>query len=397
MINISTIREQTPGIGHITHFNNAGAALPPASVIERVQSYLTEEALYGGYEIASKYRDERESIYTAIADMLNAQSNQIALMESATDAWQRAFYSIPLHSGDKIITSRLEYGSNAIAYIQRCRNSGASLEIIDSDNRGIIDVNQLEEALDAHTKVVSITHMPTNGGAVQPIEEIGQLITQSAYNPWYLVDACQSAGQYKLDMSAIQCDVLTATGRKYLRGPRGTGFLAVSERFLQDDRIEPAMLDHFGAQWTAEQDYTLRSDARRFERWEANWGIRLGLGEAVRYAHQLGLNNIRQRVHKLATELRNGLNHLPGYTVRDAGTPDSQSGIVTFTHDKMEAIPIRKALAKQSINVSVSTAGSARWDMEDRHLPSLVRASVHYYNSQEEINILGEALESIHN
>jgi cysteine desulfurase/selenocysteine lyase len=397
MLDIAKIRSKTPGTDHVTHLNNAGASLPTESVLDTVTSYLREEANYGGYETASARAEGRNRIYTTIADFIGAKPYQIALMESATDAWQRLFYSIPLQQGDLILTTQLEYGSNAIAYMQRCRQTDAEMKIVETDAHGIIDMHALEQALTDRVKVVSITHMPTNSGAIQPVEAIGELLERKNHSAIYLIDACQSVGQYPIDVNRLHCDALTATGRKYLRGPRGTGFLYVSDRILQDNDIEPAMLDHYGAQWVQSDAYTLRDDAKRFERWEANWALRLGLAEAVAYAHQLGIDRIRKRIQMLAQNLRERLDERRYITVTDPGPADNQSGLVTFTVDGVDASDVRRALGEDGINVSVSTRGSARWDMEARSLTKVVRASVHYYNTVQELDRLLTALDSLYN
>jgi selenocysteine lyase/cysteine desulfurase len=207
----------------------------------------------------------------------------------------------------------------------------------------------------------------------------------------FLLDACQSVGQMLIDVDAIGCDMLSATGRKYLRGPRGTGFLWVRRALLET--IEPPFLDLHAATWTARDRFEIRSDARRFETWEGNIAGRIGLGAAIEYALNLGMDNIYERIRSLAGLLRSGLEAIPGVEVRDLGT--EQCGIVTFTTDGRSPEAIQLALKERSINVSVSPRFYTLYDMDRRGLESLVRASVHYYNSEDEVRRFCQTIASV--
>jgi selenocysteine lyase/cysteine desulfurase len=207
----------------------------------------------------------------------------------------------------------------------------------------------------------------------------------------YLLDACQSVGQLEVDVERIGCDLLSATGRKYLRGPRGTGFLYVRRAIL--DRLDPPFLDLHAANWVAPDRYEMRPDARRFENWEFNVAGLLGLGAAVDYARAWGMGAIALRVAALAEELRARLGGIPGLTLRDLGR--RHCGLVTFTLEGHDANALRDALRAQAINVSVSGPGSTLLDATRRSLPDLLRASVHYYNDESEIERFVRALEQL--
>jgi cysteine desulfurase / selenocysteine lyase len=195
----------------------------------------------------------------------------------------------------------------------------------------------------------------------------------------------------RVNVDQIGCDVLSVTGRKFLRGPRGTGFLYVRRSFL--DQLEPPMLDLHAAKWTGRDTYEVRSDARRFENWETYYAGKIRLGVAVRYALEFGLEAIEERVQNLAEQLRHGLNQIPRVTVQDLGK--FKCGIVTFTVDGLEAKEIQMRLRRQGINVSVSIQEYARLDLEVRNLPSVVRASVHYFNSEAEVTRFCEVLSNL--
>jgi selenocysteine lyase/cysteine desulfurase len=298
-----------------------------------------------------------------------------------------AFYSMSFHPGDRILTCAAEYASNYIAYLQVARETGAVVEVLPNDPHGQVSLDALESELArGRVALVGITHVPTNGGLVNPAEEIGAL-TRSAGVP-YLLDACQSAGQWPLDVERINCDMLSVTGRKFLRGPRGTGFLYVRKDMIP--RLEPPFLDLHAAEWVERDRYTIDPTARRFENWESYVAGQIGLGVAVDYAMAWGIEAIRTRVTSLAAELRGLLARLPGVTVRDLGS--QRCGIVTFTAEGLDPSEMKADLRADGINVSVTSRSSTRIDMEDRGLTSMIRASVHYYNTSDELEALAGAI-----
>jgi selenocysteine lyase/cysteine desulfurase len=378
-IDLARARAETSGCANVLHFNNAGAALMPTPVVDAVTEHVQLEARIGGYEAADDAHDAIEHTYDAVAALLGCSRDEVAIVENATRAWDMAFYSIPFEPGDRILTAEAEYASNYIAYLQVAKRTGALVEVAPSDASGQLSVAALRDMMDERVRLVAITHVPTNGGLVNPAEEVGRIAHEAG--ALFLLDACQSAGQMPLDVEQLACDMLSATGRKFLRGPRGTGFLYVRRGAL--DRLEPPLLDLHAATWTARDRYELRPDARRFENWEANVAGKVGLGVAIDYALGWGLDAIWERVQMLAGDLRARLAALPGVTVRDRGA--LRCGIVTFTVAGKKPAAICDALRARGINVTVSPIEYTRLDMEARKLPAVVRASVHYYNSEAEV------------
>ena len=348
-------------------------------MLDAVFTHLQREAEIGGYEAEAEYEEAVEHVYDSLAALLHCERNEIAVMENATRAWDMLFYAIPFRRGDRILTAQCEYGSNFIAMLQRARQTGVSIEVVPNDAEGRISLSALRERLDERVKLIAITHVPTNGGLVNPAQEVGEIARKAGV--LYLLDACQSAGQMPLDVEALGCDMLTATGRKFLRGPRGTGFLYARRDIL--DQLEPPFLDMQAAEWVAASRYVIREDARRFETWEMNIAGKLGLGAAVDYAMEWGLEEIEARVTTLAESLREQLSEIIGVTLRDQGI--KQCGIVTFTVDDIASSVVKERLALHSINVWTSPCRSTRLDMEARGLADVVRASVHYYNTETEI------------
>ncbi|MEO0972558.1 MAG: aminotransferase class V-fold PLP-dependent enzyme [Pseudomonadota bacterium] len=389
---IEEVRAQTRGVEHVCHFNNAGASLMPAPVADRLHDWLADEERRGGYEVEASRRDELEDFYAAAAELIVCDPAEVAFIENATRAWNMVFYGLALGPGDYVLAPLSEYGSNVIALRQQAARRGFSVEFIADDADGVVDLAWLEQRLaDASrpVRLIALTHVPTGNGLINPAAEVGALAR--AHGVAFLLDACQSLGQLPLDVSALGADMLTGTGRKYLRGPRGTGLLYVRAGFLP--HIDPPFLDQHAAELVTPERYLMRNDARRFECWERYCAGQAAFAVALRYAKTMGAKGAYSRLQGLAARLRQGLSSIAGVEVTDAGR--ERGGIVTFRLEGCEAQVVKASLLNQGINVSVSTgSGNLVW-FEQRGLRAVVRASVHYFNTDEELGRLTAALRGI--
>lgn len=335
MLDLEKLRADTPGCTHRVHLNNAGSALPPAPVLEAMQNHLELEARAGGYEAADQAAQDINGFYTAIARLLNAPPRNIAFATSATDAYARVLCAINWRPGDVILTTENDYVSNQIAFLALQKRFQVKLLRARDLPEGGVDVADMERLIrEHHPKLVAVTHVPTNSGLVQPVEDIGRFCRAAGI--WYLVDACQSAGQLALDVERISCDFLSATMRKFLRGPRGAGFLYASDRVL-DEGMELLLPDMRSATWTGPDTYEPAPDARRFEYWEMPPALMLGSRAAVEYALSVGMDKVETRVRQLADLTRGLLASLPGVRVLDQGR--DLCGIVTAYHPEWATVP----------------------------------------------------------
>ncbi len=384
MKNLERYRGETPGCKTKVHFNNAGASLMPTPVLDAIKNYLDLEAVTGGYETADLKTDEVNEFYLAAAKLINAKADQIAFTSSATNSFARALSCIPFEKGDSIVIANEDYVSNQIAFLSLEKRFGVKLFRAASKPEGGVDVDDMKTLIELHQpKLVSLTHIPTNTGLVQPVEAVGEMC--KALDILYLVDACQSAGQWPIDVQKIHCDFLSVTMRKFLRGPRGAGFLFVSDKVL-DRGMEPLFLDMRGATWTSADEYVLHSRGRRFEDWEIPYPLVLGSKAAIEYALEVGIENIRQRNTQLCDFIRKQLSKINGVKILDIGTP--QSSIITIILPVAEPEKLVQTLRNKNINTSMATRGSAVIDFDNKHAEWALRISPHYYNTEEECDLL---------
>jgi len=390
-LDLDAIRADTPGASDHIHLNNAGAALPPAPVMKVLRDHFDLEARIGGYEAADAAAEAIDGVYDDLAALLDTGRHQIALTEHATAAFVQALSSIPFRSGDVILTTRHDYSSNQIQYLNLQERMGIEVVRAPDAPEGGVDVGAMRELIHRRRpRLVSVTQIPTNSGLVQDVAAIGTACRER--DILYLVDACQSVGQMPVHPEEIGCDFLSATSRKYLRGPRGAGFLWISDRAL-DAALMPLFPDLRGTDWIAEDLVQPAPDARRFETWEFAWGLVLGMGEAARYANALGLEAIRDRVRMLADRLRLGLKGIAGLRVLDQGA--ELSGIVTASHSRIHAGKLRDELRERGVHTSWLSREGAVIDFDAKQVETALRLSPHYYNTEAEIDRTLELLGKI--
>lgn len=390
-VDVQRLRAETPGCAHRNHLNNAGAALMPLPVVTAIRDHLRLEEETGGYEAAAARQEAIAGAYADVEALLEAAPGTVAFTGSATESFTQALSSVPWKAGDVLLTTRDDYASNQIQYLSLARRMGVELVRAPVADEGGLDLPAMEELIHRRRpRLVAVTHIPTNSGLVQPVAAVGRMCRSRGIP--YLVDACQSVGQMPLDVEEIGCDFLSATARKFLRGPRGAGFLYVSPRIL-DAGWEPLFPDLRGADWVDADLYQPAPDARRFENWEFFHGLVLGMGAAARYATACGLAGLRDRIRILAEHARATLGALPGVRVLDRGP--ELGGIVTLAVDGWDAEALVAELRTRRINTSALTRVSAVLDFDDRGIETALRVSPHAYNTPWEIDELAAALEDL--
>jgi cysteine desulfurase / selenocysteine lyase len=389
-IDVAVERARTPGATTGHHFNAAGAALPAAGTIETVVAHLELEATIGGYEAAWQAAPRLEGVYRLAASVLGAAPEEIALVESATAGWQRAVAALRLQAGDRVLAARSSYVSNALQLLSMERETGITVELLDNAADGGVDLASLERSLRrGPVALVTAAHVPTSSGLVEPAEQIGALCRR--FGVPFLLDATQSVGQLEVDVRRLGCDMLVSTGRKFLRGPRGTGLLYVAAEL--SDRLPPVSPDVRGAKWTEDRDWVVAPGARRFELWEAAHALRLGLGTALADFEALGAATVAARLAELGTRIRHEMSEVDGVRVVDP--PASHGGIVTFALPGSPADQVRAELSARGVHLVSVPAAHGRWDLGARELPAVLRASAHVYNDDADVYALVEAVREV--
>lgn len=370
---------------NVAYFNHAGASLMSPAVLDTVVAHLQLESRIGGYAAAMQQQAALDQIYARAAQLLNCDTDEVALTDSHSRGWRDVLSCLHFSQGDRILVARSEWGGNYAALAHVAQRSGASVDIIPSTATGEVCLDALAHMIDERVRLVSLTWLPANGGLIQPAAKVGAL-TRAAGIPFFL-DAAQAVGQLPVDVRALECDVLTTPGRKWLRGPRGTGLLYVRRAFLS--ALTPPVVDHFTAPF-AQGRYTLRQDARRFETSEAGIAARLGLGQALGEALTQGLENIQHRVFAKSQAIRQALAHIPNVQLRDIGV--AQSGLVSFTFDHSTAKVAQARLNAQGVEVALNGLAFTPLDMQARGLTDILRASAHTTTTDADIDRLIHAV-----
>jgi selenocysteine lyase/cysteine desulfurase len=384
-------REDTPGCANQIHFNNAGSGLMPRGVLDAITAHLNREANIGGYESADDAEAAVADAYTNVAEVLGAQRRNIAVVENSTVAFFQALSAFDFKAGDVIVTTRNDYISNQLAYLSLARRAGVEVRRARDLVSGGTDPQSVKELLrHPGVRLLAVTWVPTNSGLIQPVEALGEL-AEAAGVP-YLVDACQAVGQIPVNVAKLRCDFLSGTARKFLRGPRGIGFLYVSDRALQRGDF-PLYIDMRGADWASADSFAPMPDARRFENWEFAYSLVLGLGEAARYALAVGVERGGRRARELAATLRGKLSGLAGIRVLDRGK--ELAAIVTIEVGGWDAGELSKLLRTRGVNSSASLRAYAVIDMDEKRAATALRLSPHYYNTEEEVDRAVEELKTV--
>jgi cysteine desulfurase / selenocysteine lyase len=386
-IDVDRERARTPGAGDAHHLNAAGAALPSARTLAATLEHLRLESRMGGYEASGAARERLEAVYALAAHLIGARPEEIALTESATVGWRRIVDALRLGHGDRVLVSRSGYVSCALSLLALERERGVVVELLPNGPDGAVDLDALRDALAAGpAALLALTHVPTSSGLCEPVAAAGRLARAAGVT--YLLDATQSVGQLPVDVAQIGCDALVTTGRKYLRGPRGTALLYVSRALLE--HLEPVAPDVRGARWTADRAWTVDAGARRLETWEASHALRLGLGVALAEADALGIDAIAAHLVARGAELRAALAGVAGVTVADP--PAAHGAIVTFVVEGAEPRDVAAALGARAVQVVAVPADHGRWDLGGRDLAGVVRAAPHVYTSDGDLEALVEGV-----
>jgi len=390
-MNHQKIQNDLVDYGDKLFLNSAGASLMPRSVTEKITEYLHREERLGGYTVEEQQAEEIAKFHQQAAQLIGCKIRNITFAHSASSAFMQALSSIPLYAKDVIITSEVDYTSNFLQFLSLHKKRGVICKVIKSLPNGDLDVEHFRQLIEQYPiKLVAITHIPTNSGLIQDVATIGEIC--HAENLIFLLDSCQSIGQIAVNLNNIKCDFLTATGRKFLRGPRGTGFLYVSDRIL-DQGFAPLLLDGGNATWTGSETYELMDSAERFGTWEKPYAMLTGLTESLRYLNDIGIQNVENHNKKIMNRLRSNLAGISSVTCYDLGT--HTSNILTFRKKDKTPEDIKNLFSKHQVYFGISQKHQGQIDFEKKGIDWVVRLSPHYFNTEEEMDRISTIIEEL--
>ena len=364
------------------NFNNAGCSLPFEGVNQTINKFLESEKIYGGYYAAEKFEKNIDTFYFNLSKLINCKPNEISFLQSTTIAWNFFFNSIKLQKSQNIIILENEYGSNLIFF----KNNNINIKIVKILRNGEVCFDDLRKKIDKNTKFVCICHIASQCGNIIDVEKIGMFVKKINPEILYVVDACQSVGHIKVDVKKIGCDVLVSSGRKYLRGPRGTGFIYVSKSLKNS--LEPLIVDLKNA-YIFKETVKLKK-IRIFENFEYSPALKLGLSKAIEKINSCDINNIELNVKKKSLFLRE---NLESYSeIKFFENEKCISGINTLRIKGISSLRLYRYLLQKKILTSISDKAISDIYFEKHNIKDILRISIHHYNKQNEIKYLIKCL-----
>lgn len=375
----------------LIHFNHSGAGLPSPQTVQAIIDQLRLEAEMGPMEASHLVAEKKAETYELAARLLNCSPQQIAFGTGHGQLFGDIVSAIPLEAADEILVSRQEWMGN-IACLQNAANlTGATVKMMASDDTTAVDVDALRSALSADVRIVALTWIGASSTLVNPAAAIGRVLRETGSSAFFIIDASQAIGQIPIDVQELGCDALTACGRKFLRGPRGTGLAYISPRLAAKAVLRK--IDNFTVVWDSKNCTSLTGSARAFEIGEESVALRLGLGKAMEQALENGIANIQSELGRKSTRLRHALASVTGVRVMDLGNHKSAS--VTFTVDGLTCASVKQNLAGQNIAIGMNGREYTPFDLDIRGISELLRASVHLSTTDNEIESLVEAIRQI--
>ncbi|MDR3005757.1 MAG: aminotransferase class V-fold PLP-dependent enzyme [Acidovorax sp.] len=371
------------------YFNQAAGGLMPDHVLQTVADYMLREQTIGSFVAAQQVQPQLQQLYARLAELLHCAPTDIALTTGNSHGWNAVVGALPLATGDRVLVAPGEWGGNYAMLLQLSARTGCVVETMPCTPKGALDLVALEAQLE-RVKLIALTWVPANGCTVYDAHALGRLCARHGIA--YVIDAAQALGHIPVDVQALQCDALTAPGRKWLCGPRGTGVVYLKPGFVE--KLQPQVVDHLSCPITANGP-VLRRDARVLEQSEASMALKLGLLAALDSAQAQGWSQRFAAIAQRAKQLRTALASVPGLTLQQLADAPSDCGILPFTLEGYTPAQVQQALLEQEIQVAASGMGYTPLDMQARGLATVVRASVAWHTSEADIAALTHALKQL--
>jgi cysteine desulfurase / selenocysteine lyase len=376
------------------YLNNAGAGIMSTKTYEVIINYLKLEREIGAYHAAAKSKTLSDNFYINAAKLINANSpSEIAYMDSASRGWNMIVYGTPLKKGDTILTLSSEFGTNLITLFNYAKLNDFKVCVIKCDINGSFLIEEIENKLKEGAKLIAISHAVAHGSIINPVEEIGKLAKK--YGAYYIVDGCQTVGQIKVDVQSIQCDAYMTTGRKWLCGPRGTGFLYVKS----SSQMRTTQLDLASADLIFDDNLNLirievRNDAKQFELWEKSFANLLGLSSAIEECLESKIEVISVKIQELSNKLRFAASS--NENIKLIGKTISLSGILGFyLDDYSKESYVQNEFDKFDLRISTMSDWDCPMHFPKNGANKIFRLSPHFYTDNDTIEKACEIISKI--
>jgi len=388
------VRADIPLLEKVIYLDAASTTPTPRPVVEAMCDYFynyNANTGRGAYSLAVKATQKVVDAKLKVANFINAIPEEVVFTKNTTEAINIVAHGLPFKKGDSIVVPNIEHHSNFLPWLN-LRSKGVDIKVVKANSKGIVDPSHIAEATDDTTRLIALTHVSNAIGSVQDIYEIGKIAREK--DSLYMVDAAQSIGHMNIDVKKINADFVAFPGHKGTLGPVGTGFLYCNQE--QSKKLEPFDLGGGTVMNVSEDDFQLESFPARFESGTGNIAGFIGLGASIDYINQIGLEKIEKHSIKLTSELYSTLARIEN--VNCYGDPQNIYGIVSFNINNMHPHDVAKILDEIRgicVRSGHHCAIPAIKHIGAYELGGTVRASIHYYNTSEEIQILGETVEEI--
>jgi len=366
------------------NFNNAGSSKSFSQTNLKIKEYLDQEERLGGYFCVEVFKLKLSKFYQNLSNLINCQPDEISFISNTTVGFNLFINSIKISKGDNVVILENEYESNLISLL----NNKVNFRVVKLSKDGEVDLNDLVSKIDCRTKVVSVCHLPSNNGNQNPIKKIGKLVKAQNQKAIYLIDACQSIGHLDINVKSIKCDVLVGSGRKYLRGPRGTGFIFIKKKIKE--RINPLILDSHNSSLENKIKVT---NKHIFENFEYSPALKIGLSESINQINKVGIARIEENIRKKTIYFREKLKKNPKIITYENN--NNFSGISTLNFQEEDPKRIFNHLLKKKILTSVTQKKKLLRPFKKKKILSALRVSIHYYNTYKQIDYLIECFSKL--
>ena len=370
------------------NFNNAGASLLEQSTENEISKYLKLETKISGYYIEQEKKEILNNFYFNAAKLLNCKPKEISFLQSSTYGWNLFISSLTTKKKSNVVIFDNEYGSNYISLI----NNNFNVRVSKLKENGQVSFEDLRKKIDRYTALVAVCHIASQCGNIIDVEKLGRFIKNINSNIIFLIDACQSAGHLKLNVKKNMCDALVCSGRKYLRGPRGTGLIFIKDSIQKN--ITPKIIDTTKSKIIG-RNLSIFNKENIFETFEYSPSLKIGLSKAIEKYNKLGHKKIELKIKNLSKYFRKKISSNPYVIVHE--NEKLISGINTFSIKGKGSHDIYSFLKQKKMITSVSTFQTSTHYFKKKKFNDVVRVSFHYFNKKKEVDYLVSCINNFTN